>query len=106
PWSIDDLEVGYKIINVLSYYAGWGISGVIFISTLIMVVFTFWGASSAGLNPFYFFASVAPYHFVMAGMNLTTQSIALGIAVLAFSRLVSGRLYSYCAWVIVASLFH
>ncbi len=106
PWSFDDLEIGYKFLNVLSYYAGWGILGVVFMATLLLMSFTMWGAWSAGLNPFYFFAAVAPYHFVMSGMNLTTQSIALGISVLAFSRLISGRLLSYCFLVVFASLFH
>jgi len=106
PWKVDELEVGYKYLNVFSSYLGFGVPGVIMVSTLLLMVFTMWGAVSAGINSFYFFSAIAPYHFVMAGMNLTTQSIALGVSVLAFANLIRGRLVGFCLWVLFAALFH
>lgn len=99
-------ELGYKYLNVLSNALGLGIQGVIFTSTLFLLVFSFAAPVRLGVNPFYFVALVAPYHLVVSGVNLTSQSIAISIFIYATTYLIHRRKLAYTLWILFASLFH
>lgn len=106
PMSIDTPELAYKFINVISSYLGFNIVGVIFICTTIFYVFTYFSCKRININPYYFFAVVAPYHLVMSGVNYTRQAVALSIVLFAFSYLMKNESIKFLKWLIVASLFH
>ncbi|AAV81401.1 EpsG family protein [Idiomarina loihiensis] len=99
-------ELGYKYLNVLSGALGSGIHGVVFVATLMLLVFSFLAPMRLGINPFYFMALVAPYHLVVAGMNLTSQSIAISIFIYAVTFLMQKRKVTYAFLILFAALFH
>ncbi|WP_458526475.1 EpsG family protein [Onishia taeanensis] len=105
-WHFESYELGYEFINFFSAFAGFGFAGVVSISTLIFLSCSFYGAWRFGVNPFYFFAVVAPYHLVIAGMNFIPQAVALSIFLLSLSFLKEGRLWIYIFLIVVASSFH
>ncbi|MCK7459139.1 EpsG family protein [Idiomarina aminovorans] len=99
-------ELGYKYLNVLSDALGAGIHGVVFVATLMLLVFSFLAPMRLGINPFYFMALIAPYHLVVAGMNLTSQSIAISIFIYAVTFLMQKRKVTYAFLILFAALFH
>lgn len=100
------LEIGYKALNAIAYYVDQGIVTVIFISTFLFITFTLLALKKLGLNPFYFFSIVAPYHFVMSGLNYTRQGVALSIFIYAVSCLVNRERYKFLFYILLASSFH
>lgn len=105
-YAFDTLEVGYKLLNVISYYVDQGIVTVIFLSTVLFISFTLFSLKNIGLNPFYFFAIVAPYHFVMSGLNYTRQGVALSIFLYAISCLINQDKKRFLFFIVLAGLFH
>lgn len=105
-WSFSTPEIAYKYLNVFSDMLGTGIVGVIFVSTLLLLLFSFAAPYRLGINPFYYMALVAPYHLVVSGMNLTRQSIAISIFIFAVTYLLQKRKLLYAFWIFAASMFH
>ncbi|KAA1152450.1 EpsG family protein [Pseudoalteromonas sp. FUC4] len=105
-WSLNTIEVGYKALNVIAYYMDIGIVTVIFLSTVFFITFTLLGAKKAGVNPFYFFAIVAPYHLVMSGVNYTRQGVALSIFIYAVACLINNKKNQFLLFIILAGSFH
>lgn len=105
-WSFNTLELGYKALNIIAYYVDVGIVTVIFLSTVLFIAFTLLGAKKAGINPFYFFAIVAPYHLVMSGVNYTRQGVALSIFVYAVACLINNKKNQFLVFIILAGSFH
>ncbi|WP_146490021.1 EpsG family protein [Vibrio sp. T20] len=106
PFRIDTIEIGYKYINVLAYQSDIGMPLVIFLCTVLFIYFTINAPSLIGVNPFYFFAIVAPYHLVMSGVNYTRQGVALSIFIYAFSYLLNGNKNKFVFFILLASSFH
>ena len=105
-WSFNTLEVGYKALNVIAYYVDIGIVTVIFLSTVLFITFTMLGVKKAGINPFYFFAIVAPYHLVMSGVNYTRQGVALSVFIYAVACLINNKKNQFLVFIILAGSFH
>jgi len=105
-YAFNTLELGYKVLNVIAYYVDQGIVTVIFLSTVLFISFTLFALKNLGLNPFYYFAIVAPYHFVMSGVNYTRQGIALSIFLYSISCLVNNEKNRFLFFIILAGLFH
>lgn len=99
-------ELGYKYLNVISDALGAGIHGVIFVATLLVLAFSFAAPLRLGINPFYFMAVIGPYHLVISGMNLTSQSIAISIFIYAATYLLQKKKMIYTLLIILAALFH
>lgn len=99
-------EFGYKLLNVIAYYIDEGIVTVIFLQTILFFGFSFFALKNLGLNPFYFFAIVAPYHLVMSGVNLTRQSISISVFIYAVSFLVKNKKYYFLFFILLAGSFH
>jgi hypothetical protein len=104
--KFDTLELGYKIINLFGEYTGLGLSFVIFSCTLLFVTLTLFGIRKLGLNPFYFFALVAPYHFVMSGMNLTRQSVSMSFLIFSMYYLLNNKRIGYIICILLGISFH
>ncbi|WP_445106201.1 EpsG family protein [Aeromonas veronii] len=102
----DTPELAYKAINLFAYYIGKGIVTTILLSTLLFISFTIYGISRLKLNPYYFFALVSAYHFIMSGMNLTRQAIALSVMLMAFGFLLQKRKVWFVVLTIFAGMFH
>lgn len=102
----DSYEFLYRGINLISHYYDWGIIGVIFISTAIFLYCTIYGAYRLNINPFYFMAITAPYHFVISGMNFTRQALAISVFIYALPYLLDKKYFFYCITIVIASLFH
>lgn len=100
------IEIGYKSVNLLSYYLNLDIQGVIVFTTLVFIVFTMIAATNIRVNPFYFFSVIAPYHFVMSGMNYTRQAVSLSIALYAYSLLLNDKIKTYIFFIALATTFH
>lgn len=106
PVTNDNLEVGYKLLNIISHNLGYEIIGVVFCSTVLFITFTMFGAKRLDINPYFFFAVVAPYHFVMSGMNYTRQAVALGIFIFALSYLMKNKKLHFAAFILLSGSFH
>lgn len=106
PFAIDTFEIGFKIINLISYETGIGIFLVVLLSTSLFLGFTLKGLDKAKINPFYFFAIVAPYHLVMSGVNYDRQAIALSIFLYALTFLFNKNKPKFVLWVLIAGTFH
>ncbi|MFM4937375.1 EpsG family protein [Aeromonas veronii] len=102
----DTTELGYKTINLLAHYVDKGIVTTILLSTLLFILFTVYGISLLKLNPYYFFALVSAYHFVMSGMNFTRQAIALSVMLMAFGFLIQKRRRGFLLLTLFAGFFH
>ena len=105
-WSFSTPELAYKYLNVFSDMLGTGIFGVVFVSTFLMLVFSFAAPYRLRINPFYFMALIAPYHLVVSGVNLTRQSVAMSVFIFAITYLIQKKKLHYAMWVIFASMFH
>ncbi|MFA0116641.1 EpsG family protein [Vibrio breoganii] len=105
-YEFTTLEIGYKLLNIIAYYVDQGIVTVIFLSTVLFISFTLFALKNIGLNPFYFFAIVAPYHFVMSGVNYTRQSVALSIFLYAVSFLINKDKNRFLLFIVIAGTFH
>lgn len=99
-------EVGYKYLNIISGFFGFGIHGVNFFIIFILVCSVFYAARKVGVNPFYLFAIVAPYHLIMSGMNLNRQALALSFFLLSISFLIRNKNNHYLLLIVIGSLFH
>lgn len=106
PFKFDTPEIGYKFLNVLGYITDFDIALVILITTILFITFTMIGARELGLNPYFFFVVVAPYHFVISGMNFTRQSIALSIFIFSLSYLMKNKKLHYTVFILIAGTFH
>lgn len=106
PFSIDNLELGYKFINVFSNYVGGNIYTVIFIATVLFGGFTLFSIKILNINPLYYFSIVAPFHLVMSGVNYIRQSLSLSIMILSFSLLLKGKKKSFIFLTLLAGSFH
>ncbi len=102
----DTAELGYKAINLLAHYVNKGIVTTILLSTLLFISFTVYGVSRLNLNPYYFFALVSAYHFVMSGMNFTRQAVALSVMLMAFGFLIQKRSRWFFLLTLFAGFFH
>ena len=102
----DTFEIGYKLINLLAIWINTGIVTVIFVSTLLFAFFTIFGIARININPYYFLALVAPYHFIMSGMNYTRQAIALSVMLAAFGFLLQKKMRCFFILALVAGFFH
>ena len=102
----DTPELGYKTINLLAHYVDKGIVTTILLSTLLFILFSVYGISRLKLNPYYFFALVSAYHFVMSGMNFTRQAIALSVMLMAFGFLIKKRRRRFLLLTLFAGFFH
>lgn len=105
-WSLNTIEVGYKALNVIAYYVDAGIVTVILLSTVLFIIFTLFAAKKIGVNPFYFFAIVAPYHLVMSGVNYTRQGVALSVFIYAVACLINNKKNQFLVFIILAGSFH
>lgn len=105
-YTLDTFELGYKLLNIISYYVDEGIVTVIFLSTVLFISFTLFALKKIELNPFYFFAIVAPYHLVMSGINYTRQGVALSIFLYAISCLINQEKKRFLFFILFAGLFH
>ncbi|MGP9670043.1 EpsG family protein [Pseudoalteromonas sp. AOP31-A2-14] len=105
-WSLNTIEVGYKALNVIAYYVDAGIVTVILLSTVLFIMFTLLAAKKLGVNPFYFFAIVAPYHLVMSGVNYTRQGVALSVFIYAVACLINNKKNQFLVFIILAGSFH
>lgn len=105
-YFLDTIEIGYKSLNVTVNYFGGDITYVVFITTFLFIFFTLLAAIKVGVNPFLFFAIIAPYHFVMSGMNYTRQAVALSIALYAFACLITHQKSRFIVFTVIATFFH
>ncbi|MCG9606869.1 EpsG family protein [Vibrio alginolyticus] len=105
-WEFDTIELGYKYVNVFASLTTDAIWTVILICTTLFFIFTFVPLIKNNLNPYYFFAMVAPYHLVMSGVNFTRQAVALSIFLLAFSYILNGSKKKFSFFLVIASSFH
>lgn len=103
---LNKIEAGYKALNVISFLAGGGYSLVIFLSSIFFFCLTFFAVTRLKLNPYTFFALVAPYHLVMSGMNYTRQSISLSFIILTYSFLISEKKGVGALSLFLSTLFH
>mgnify|MGYP001590994012 CR=1 FL=1 len=87
----NQIEFGFKGINVLSHYLDLGYQGVIFISTFLFVLFTFIGCRLLYINPYLFLGVIFPYYFVMSGMNYIRQSLGLSVFIIYLSFVINGN---------------
>lgn len=106
PFVYNSNELLYKYLNVLSYYAGFGLGMVVFITTVIFAWCSLKGPRIININPYYFFAVVAAYYFVMASLNFIRQGAALALMVVAFSYLINGEKLKFVIFTTIAGLFH
>ncbi|KNC09850.1 hypothetical protein AC791_14635 [Klebsiella sp. RIT-PI-d] len=106
PFVYDTNELLYKFLNVVSYYTGIGFGLVVFMTTFIFILCSIRGPKIINLNPYYFFAVVGSYYFVMAGLNFIRQGVALAIMVVAFSHLINGSKIRFLVTTFLAGMFH
>lgn len=98
-------DPGYEVLSWLSYHLGAGVYGVNFVCAIIFV-------TGLGVfcrkqpRPWLALAIAIPYLVVITGMSLTRQATALGLVLLAFALVGSGRVWPAIATVAVAALFH
>lgn len=104
--NLDVREIGFRLLNYISFQFGTGYQGLIFISTVIFISSSIYAVSRMKINPYYFLVMTFPFHVVMSAMNLTKQSLALSISLLAFSFLLERRRLLFVFWIIVAAMFH
>lgn len=105
-FNFESIEIGYIILNLTSEYLGLGIHFVILICTFLFITLTLYGAKRININPFYFFSVIAPYHFVMSGMNLTRQSVAMSFFIFSFYYLFRNKKTGFITCIIVGASFH
>lgn len=99
-------ELSYRALNLFAYNNNFGIVFVVFVCTFIFSTFTLLAPKKLDINPYYFFAIVAPYHLVMSGVNYTRQGVSLSIFIFAISCLIRGEKWKYFWFIIFAGTFH
>lgn len=108
-------NLGYKNFSIEILYLGLngfadkydlGFQFVIFVSTCIFFIASFYALNRLKLNPYLFLAITGPYHLVMSGMNYNRQAIALSIFLLAYSYMLTSNKYKSLLAMATAFFFH
>ncbi|WP_158135112.1 EpsG family protein [Photobacterium damselae] len=100
------LEVGYKILNIISYNLGYDIQFIIIITTLIVFFLSFYSLYFIKINPCYYIGVVFPYFIVMGAMNYTRQGVALSFFLLALSFLFNNKRVLFVIFLLFGCTFH
>jgi hypothetical protein len=95
----------YWLLNWLGANVG---GGVYFVNLVCAAIFS-WGLIAfcrAQPRPWLALLVAAPYLIIVVAMGYTRQGVAIGLAMLAITHLMNGRLLRFIAWITVAALFH
>jgi len=98
-------DPGYRLVNWISGYLGWGVYGANLICAMIFS-FALIAFSRAQPLPWLALAVSVPYLVIVLGMGYTRQGIAFGFALLGFLALRREDHRRFVAWVVLGALFH
>lgn len=98
-------DAAYGLLNWIGANI-WG--DVYFVNTVSAMLFC-WGLFTfcrAQPQPWLAMLVAVPYLIVVVAMGYTRQGVAIGLAMLAITRLSEGRMAAFLAWIALAALFH
>lgn len=101
-----EIEIGFKLINILCIRFGipyWGVNLIIAILTNLFLVLSITNFNVMALTAIYFYIS---FFFFYHSMNQIRQGIAMTIGLYAISKLCKGENIKFFLLIILASLFH
>ena len=98
-------EIGYALINLLSYHLSAGISFVNLCCALIFIIGLYKFALSLP-RPWLGFVVASPYLIVVIAMGFSRQGVAIALTMYAIKFIKEGKNYLYALFIIFACLFH
>lgn len=98
-------DPGFWLLNVISLYFDWGITGVNTMGGLIFSLGLVLFCRSLP-RPWLALAVAMPYTVIVVGMGYSRQSIALGFAMIAFISLTRKSYLTFVFWIIMGAAFH
>ena len=99
-------EYLYDILNLISYYLGFGFQGVIFMTSTLFFVFIWLFVKRSGVNFYSFFLCVSPFLLCFVLANLTRQAISISIILFSLTYLLERKMFHFVFFVMVSGLFH
>lgn len=98
-------DPAYALLN----WIGANVGGGVYLVNLICAVIFCWGLGAfcrVQSRPWLALLVAVPYLITVVAMGYTRQGVAIGLAMLAITRLMNGSVLRFIAWIAVASLFH
>ena len=98
-------EVGYMLLNWVSYQLN---GGIYLVNTVCAIIFVGGLISFCRTLPFPFlaFSAAIPYMIIVVSMGYTRQSAALGLIMFSMKYLSQGRTKYSVMYILLATLFH
>ncbi|WP_247744272.1 EpsG family protein [Ruegeria sp. R14_0] len=98
-------DLGYSLINWLSYQIGFGIAGVFLFCAIVLAV----GIVMFALRtpyPWIAVAATMPHIVTVMAMDHVRQATALGIILIGLAYLDRRKVWTFLACIVLAALFH
>jgi hypothetical protein len=98
-------DPAYELLNWIGANVG---GGIYFVNLVCASIFSLGLIVFCRTQPRPWLAMVVaiPYLVVVVAMGYTRQGVAIGLAMLAITKLMSGSVLHFIVWVVVAALFH
>ncbi len=98
-------DPGYQLLNWISAWMGWGVTGVNLVSGLVLSVGLAVFCRSLP-RPWLALAVAVPYMVIVLGMGYSRQGVALGLAMLGLVALGRQEIRWFVFWVVLGATFH
>lgn len=102
----NQIEFGFKTINVVASTYDFGFSFVIITTTFLFITFTIFGCRLCRVNPYLFLALIFPYYVVMSGMNYLRQSLGISVFIVYVALLLRSYKISSILMLLLGMSFH
>ncbi len=98
-------DPGYQLLNWISAWMGWGVTGVNLVSGLVLSIGLAVFCRSLP-RPWLALAVAVPYLVIVLGMGYSRQGVALGLAMLGLVALGRRETRWFVIWVVLGAAFH
>jgi hypothetical protein len=98
-------DPGYGLLNWVGSNIG---GGVYFVNFVCATIFS-WGLIAfcrVQTRPWLAFLVAVPYLITVVALGYTRQGVAIGLAMIAITKLMNRQVLSFVFWIVLAALFH
>jgi len=99
-------EIGWQYLNKLVIYLGGKFEHLMIMSSFLILVPVFYVSRKYSTNPMFSIFLYFAFYIYLQSYNITRQSIAISIILVAYTLLVKRHYWSYLILIIGASFFH
>jgi len=104
-FSLNYSDAGYATLN----WFGANVGGSVYLVNLVCGILFSWGLFTfcrTQPRPWLALLAALPYLVMVVAMGYSRQGVAIGLAMLAFTKLQQGSVIRFVFWIALAALFH